>query len=123
MPGKEFDEVLLALVQQVVSAGDMLLTLRQSKPNWITAIGDDGILVETEHSRARDNEPQLVPAWMVTIAWDHLSNTGHLSRKHLHEELGVRRSAFVCALLTRFPGVSIESTGPIALRYDSTPIE
>ena len=59
--------------------------------------------------------PQLVPAWMIAAAWDRLRDKGELSQQELLNELNVKRSAFVCALVAKFPDVRIRSTRPTVL--------
>jgi hypothetical protein len=51
--------------------------------------------------------PQLIPAWMFTLASDYLRTHGHLSNRYLPatDGLNVKRSSAVCAILARLPGV------------------
>jgi hypothetical protein len=48
---------------------------------------------------------------MIATAWHRLLQRGRLSQQEVLEELNVKRSAFVCALLARFPDVEVEG-GP-----------
>ncbi len=110
-----FDDDLLERVLAAVNPGDVISTLGIARPNWIVSVDREGVTVETERSKDRGTGPQLVPAWMVTTAWEHLGRYGRLSQKELLGPLNVKRSAFVCALLARFPDVDIESTRPVVL--------
>lgn len=56
-----------------------------------------------------------VPAWMITAAWNRLCDKGELRQQELLNELNVKRSAFVCALVAKFPDVRIQSTRPTVL--------
>ena len=96
------------------------MTLSNGKPNVITDIGPEGVTVETERSRALRAKPQLVPAWMIAAAWERLTQSGGLTNaEHLAtDDLNVKRSSAVCALLAQLPGVHVASRRPIVLRYD-----
>lgn len=102
-------------IEAAVSPGQVILTLGMSRPNRVVAIIDDGVLVETNRSEERASAPQLVPAWMITVAWDHLTRHGRLRQQELLDDLNVKRSAFVCALLAQLDGVDVESTRPVTL--------
>lgn len=52
---------------------------------------------------------------MIIKAWEHLRKTGALTHTELLEDLIVKRSAFVIALLAQFPEVVVKSTEPIAI--------
>lgn len=108
----ELDDDLLELILAVVELGDEMYTLTSKRPNRIVSIDRTGIGVETLRSEARGSGPQLVPAWMINEAWMHLSRYGRLSQDELLNVLNVKRSAFVCALLSRFPDVSVSSRRP-----------
>lgn len=56
---------------------------------------------------------------MIVTAWEHLRRNGELTHNELLRELKVHRSAFVCALLARFPDVVVRSTRPIVLELIS----
>ena len=56
----------------------------------------DGVI---EQCSADGLHPQIVPAWMIVAAWEHLRQNGALTHQELLNELNVKRSAFVCALL------------------------
>lgn len=114
--GETFDDDVLEMVREAVRVGDVISTLGISRPNWIAGINQDGVLVETERSHEMGRGPQLVPAWMINVAWAHLRKYRRLSHDQLLNELNVKRSAFVCALLSRFEGVEVESDKPIILR-------
>lgn len=116
MTTQAFSADLLERVQHAVQPGQVINTLGIARRNRIVAISRDGILVETDRSDAMGKGPQLVPAWMVEIAWDHLCLHGHLSNQQLLNDLNVKRSAFVCALLSHFAEVQVDSLRPIVLR-------
>ena len=73
----------------------------------------------TQSARYRSRCPQIVPAWMIVAAWEHLRRNGELTHSELLNELNVKRSAFVCALLAQFPDVVVRSTRPIVLELIS----
>ncbi len=52
---------------------------------------------------------------MIVTAWRHLQKTGELSHAELLEDLNVKRSAFVIALLAQFSDVVVRSTEPIVV--------
>lgn len=112
---REFNDAFLELIRSVVEPGDEIETLTSKRPNRIVSIGRRGIEVETLRSDDRGTGPQLVPAWMVIVAWDHLRRNRQLTQSELLNELNVKRSAFVCALLALFPGVLVRSTRPTVL--------
>lgn len=111
----ELDDELYYRIASVVEAGDEISTLSIKRPNWISSFDRTGVWVETERSRARGLGPQLVPAWMIALAWDRLSRRGVLSHAELLNEMNVKRSAFVCALLAQFPDVVVRQTQPTVL--------
>lgn len=115
MSAVEFDDELYDQVSEVIGPGTVILTLSSKKLNRIIAVDRDGVLVETERSLSRGSGPQRVPAWMIATAWERLRDKGELSQQELLNELNVKRSAFVCALLARFPEVVIQSTRPTTL--------
>jgi hypothetical protein len=89
----EFDDALLARIESVVSPGTEIQTL----------------------SASLHTGPQLVPGWMIATAWRRLQKQGVLSHKELLEDLNVKRSAFVVALLAQFPDVTVQSTRPVVI--------
>lgn len=112
MSAAEFDDELYDQVSEVIGPGMVILTLSGKKLNRIIAVDRDGVLVETERSLSRGTGPQRVPAWMIGAAWERLCDKGELSQQELLNELNVKRSAFVCALVAKFPQVRIRSTRP-----------
>lgn len=56
---------------------------------------------------------------MINVAWAHLRKHRRLPQEQLLNELNVKRSAFVCALLARFDGVEVELDKPIVLRLNA----
>jgi hypothetical protein len=115
MSPKEFDDELFDLVSEVVGPGTVILTLSSKKLNRIVTVDRDGLMVETERSMSHGSGPQLVPAWMIATAWHRLCESGELSQQELLNELNVKRSAFVVALVAKFPDVRIRSTRPTEL--------
>jgi hypothetical protein len=111
----ELDGDLFDRIVSVVDAGGEIWTLSIKRPNWITSVDRAGVWVETERSRARRSGPQLVPAWMIVTAWNRLCERGSLSHVELLNELNVKRSAFVCALLAHFPDVGVRQSRPTVL--------
>lgn len=109
---REFSDELLELIEATIAPGDEIVTLTSRRPNRITAVERHGIMVETTRSDDRGSGPQLVPAWMVIAAWEHLERTRQLGQSELLDGLNVQRSAFVCALL---PNVVVRSTRPTVL--------
>jgi hypothetical protein len=107
-----FDDELLDLINRSVKVGDVVMTLARGRPNKITWINEDGVWVRTEKSDREGTGPQLVPAWMIAAAWYHLVQRGRLSQQELLEDLNVKRSAFVCALLSHFPDVEVDNGIP-----------
>lgn len=114
-PAVELDDDLLARVAEVVEVGDAIETLSNKRTNWVASFDRTGVRVETERSRARATGPQLVPAWMIVVAWEQLCKNGTLSHIELLHDLNVKRSAFVCALLAQFPDVVVVQDRPTAL--------
>ena len=114
----EFEQDLLDRIRRAVSPGDVIHTLAAAQPNHIVSIAPIGILVETQRSSKSRSGPQLVPAWMIQSAWDHLARHGVLTNDELVHSgtLKVKRPSFVCALLSRFPELEVTSRRPIALR-------
>lgn len=111
----ELDDDLLQRIHAVVQPGDEISTLTTKRPNVVAAIGPDGIWVETLRSDHRRSGPQLVPAWMIVTAWRRLQQNGVLTHAELLDDLNVKRSAFVVALLAQFTDVVVRSTHPIVL--------
>lgn len=109
---------LLARIRHAIGPGQTIPTLSRGRPNAIVSIEREGIEVETVRSSAKGSGPQLVPAWMIQRAWDHLVRCRSLTCRELvaSDGLNVKRSAFVCALLARFPDVEVASSRPITLR-------
>ena len=108
---------LLAAIRAAVAADRVIGTLAGGNPNWVQDVTPDGVWVETTRSRALGRSAQLVPAWMIQIAWEWLTAHGTLTNRHLlaTDGLNVKRSSFVCALLATLPGVHVVRTRPIEL--------
>lgn len=116
---RELDDDLLERIHSAVREGDEILTLGRKRPNVIASIDRDGIWVKTLRSDSRRSGPQLVPSWMILTAWEHLRKTGELSHAVLLNELNVKRSAFVIALLAQFNDVVVKSTEPVVIEQIS----
>ncbi|MCV7206158.1 hypothetical protein B7435_02260 [Mycolicibacterium peregrinum] len=116
----ELDDDLLERITEAVEDCDVIETLSNKRTNWIASFDRTGVWVETERSRARATGPQLVPAWMIIVAWEHLCKNGTLSHIELLHDLKVMRSAFVCALLAQFPDVVVVQDRPSILERGAT---
>ena len=116
MTASELDDELRQRIEMAVPPDGVIETIGRNRPNRVVAIAPDGLWVETERSIKLDAGPQLVPAWMIVTAWEHLRRHGRLSNQTLLNELNVKRSSFVCSLLSRFPDVEVESVRPVVLR-------
>lgn len=115
---EKLSEHLYASLRAAVKDGSTVATIANGRRNRITHIGYEGAWVVTEKSEREAKGPQLVPAWMIQAAWDHLERTGSITNEFLlsADGLNVKRSSAVCALLARLPEVSVTSTrGPIRL--------
>lgn len=101
-----------------VAAQPIIPTISDGRPNWVQEVTPDGVWVETERSRQLGRPAQLVPAWMIQIAWEYLASHGTLTNRYLlaDDGLNVKRSSFVCALLATLPDVTVTSRRPIELR-------
>lgn len=115
MSAADFSDGLFDRVSDAVGPGTAILTLSTKNLNRVTAVDRKGVWVETERSMSLGSGPQLVPAWMIAAAWDRLCDKGELSQQELLNDLNVKRSAFVCALVAKFPEVHIRSTRPTVL--------
>lgn len=111
----ELDDDLFERIAKVVAGTDFVETLSNKRTNWMSSFDRWGVWVETERSRARASGPQLVPAWMIVVAWEQLCKNGTLSHIELLDYLKVKRSAFVCALLAQFPDVVVVQDRPTLL--------
>jgi hypothetical protein len=106
-------ELYAQLVAAVAANQQAFLTLGPTpKRNLVHEVTPAGPYVETDASRAKGNLPQLIPAWMFTLAWDYLRTHGQLSNRYLlaTEGLNVKRSSAVCAILARLQGVEYTSS-------------
>ena len=115
----ELDDELFDRVRSAIKSGDEISTLSNKRPNRVISVDRSGVSVETLRSDRLGTGPQVVPAWMIVAAWEHLRERGELTHRELLNELNVKRSAFVCALLAQFPGVVVRSTRPIVLELVS----
>lgn len=94
-------------------------TLGRRQPNWITAVTNEGLLIETEKTRSAGTGPQLIPAWMFEEAWQRLTTRGTVTNAEMvsTKDMSIKRSSAVCAVLAHLPGVSV-ATSPIVLTYE-----
>lgn len=115
---EQLDDALFESLQSSVAPGECIYTIARSQPNWISEISREGVWVETARSRARATGPQLVPAWMINRAFRALVEHGTLTHARLLGELNVKRSAAVCALLAKLPGVEVAHDPAPRLRYE-----
>ena len=53
---------------------------------------------------------------MINCALDELRAEGALTNRKLLDELNVKRSSFVMALLAQLPGVEVSSQRPLTIR-------
>ena len=114
MSTQGWNQDLQERVRRSAPPGSQVRTLSNGKPNWIIDVNDDGVIVHTERSKDA-GRPHLVPGWMFAVAWDHLQRHGSLTNTTLLEDLTVRRSSAVCAVLAQMPEAEVKSTRPIEL--------
>lgn len=116
---EQLDGWLEAELRKLEQAVGSVVTLANGKRNRIERVDGAGVLMSTEASDAKGSGAQLVPAWMINVAWRHLRASGSLTNRYLlsSDGLNVKRSSAVCALLARLPGVEVVSSRPIELRY------
>ncbi|MBK6577691.1 MAG: phospholipase D family protein [Sandaracinaceae bacterium] len=108
---------LLAMLAAVARENPRVYTLGPSAAeNVVADVTASGLWVETARSRERSAGAQLVPPRMLNLAWDTLRARGRLSNREMLEELRIHRSSFVCAVLARLPGVTVEPGRSIVLR-------
>jgi hypothetical protein len=72
VPDEDFETGLLGLLRHAIPAGSVVPTVDEGQPNTVVEIIPHGIYLNTDRSRARGTGPQLVPAWMLQLAWDYL---------------------------------------------------
>lgn len=115
---ERLDDWLESEIRDLMQKSGSVVTLSNGRPNTIVAVSSAGVTIATDASEAKGTGPQLVPAWMLNVAWRHLCATGSLSNRYLlaSDGLNVKRSSAVCALLARLPGVVVASSRPIELR-------
>lgn len=107
---ESIDPELLQLIAEAARAEPTFYTLGSTpRPNYVAEITPAGLYVETQRSKERTGGAELIPPWMVNLAWEVLRSRGELTNLQLLNELRVHRSSAVCAILARLPGV--ESTG------------
>lgn len=117
---ERFTPELERQIRAEVERDPVFLTLGPTpKKNEVTAVSASGVYVTSDATRAKGTTAQLVPAWMIQLAYDYLVEHGQLTNAYLlsSDGLNVKRSSFVCALLARLPGVVPSPRTPVELRY------
>ena len=109
--GHTFHPLLLAQLQRQVELNPLFLTLSHRKPNRVVEVIPEGLYVETNDSRAKGNPPQLVPSWMFELAYETLRARGRVTQQEVLNELNIKRSAAVCAILARLEHVTALKAG------------
>lgn len=87
-------------------------------PEWM---GRTYRYTDVRQVKGRGSGPRVVPAWMIAVAWDWLCKRGTLGQVELLNDLNVKRSAFVCALLARFSDVAVWQNRPPILERIAKP--
>ncbi|MFI5401546.1 MAG: hypothetical protein ACHQ1G_01210 [Planctomycetota bacterium] len=114
------DAALQDLVRREVARDPVFPTLgRAPKRNLVVRVAPEGVYVETARSRERGAGAELVPSWMIGLAWDALRAHGTLTNRYLLDMLHVHRSSFACALLARLPGVRKRAGAGITLDWQA----
>ena len=106
-----FEPQLLTLLRTEVAREPLFLTLTRGNPNRVTEVTPHGIYIETDASRAKGRPPQEVPSWMFELAWETLRARGQVTQQEVLNELNIKRSAAVCAVLARLPAVDVVREG------------
>jgi hypothetical protein len=116
VPDELLTPPLLAALRRAIPAGTVVPTVSEGRPNTVVEITPHGVYIETERSQAKGSAAQLVPAWMLQLAWDYLQQHRQLSNRFLlaTDGLNVKRSSAVCALLAQLPDITT-TTRPLTL--------
>ena len=69
------------------------------------------LLSRPQKSATEGTAGKLVPARMLNESWAYLQQHGTIRRRIVRHEIGLLRSATVCALLARMPGVEVHRGG------------
>jgi hypothetical protein len=111
------------ILEQSLTVGTTIRTISDGRPNTIRAVTPEGVYIETEASLAKGRPAQIVPGWMIDLAWEYLEAHGSLTNAYLlsSDGLNVKRSSAVCAILACLPDVEVTSTRPIELRLRRDP--
>jgi len=112
-----FEPALFKGIRAEVMRDPVFLTLSQRRPNRVVELTPVEMLVETERSRSRTGSAESIPAWMFNLAWERLTAFGRLTNTELLYDMKVHRSAAVCAVLARVPGVERLPGRAIGLRW------
>lgn len=111
-----FDPALHALLEREVDRDPVFMTLgRQPRKNVVADLVPTGAYVRTARSDERGSGGEFVPAWMFNLAWDYLRANGTLTNRFLLDDLNVKRSSAVCAILGRLPPVRVADGGAVTL--------
>lgn len=113
-----FTPDLWSLLEAHLAVGITIRTLGQGNPNTVLELTPSGLVLQTERSANRGLEGELVPARMFNVAWERLLSHGRLSRDELLNDLNVKRSSAVFAVLATLPGVR-HSGPPMMLNRDA----
>lgn len=105
--GHTFHPLLLAQLERQVELNPLFLTLSHQKSNRVVEVNPQGLYVETDDSRAKGNPAQLVPSWMFELAYETLRARGRVTQQEVLNELNIKRSAAVCAILARLEHVTV----------------
>ncbi|MHC4548621.1 MAG: hypothetical protein ACYTEZ_07570 [Planctomycetota bacterium] len=117
-PPEVLEELLYAYLKDEVARNNAFYTLGpRRRKNEVTELTESGLYVETGRSRERSTGPQLIPAWMLNLAWDYLRAHGTLSNRYLLDDLHIHRSSAVCAILARHPSVRRRKGPGIVLEW------
>jgi HKD family nuclease len=111
------DDLFPALTRAVRSSPEFLTLGAKPQRNLVVDLSRDGLLVETERSKAQTGGAAPIPAWMFNLAWEYLRTHGELTNTVLLNDLRVHRSSAVCAILARLPGIERVPGRQITLRW------
>jgi len=106
-----FDPLLLAQLHREVEREPLFHTLSHGKPNRVAEVNESGLYIETEASRSKGRPAQLVPSWMFELAYEALRARGRITQQEVLNDLNIKRSAAVCAILARLEHVSTSREG------------
>ncbi len=122
-PPEPLGAELFAAIDRALAGAPIVRTLGKGAVNHVVERTPHGLYVETARSLQRGGGAELVPGWMIQLAWDYLRAHGALTNKELlaTDGLNVKRSSFVCALLARLPGVEVFFEPTLGVRLVRSP--